>query len=94
MGWYQIDGKPEVPYGFYDLTENSEFYQNETIRIYVDSDDPAANSFNLDFMSLYKNQQVFETGYIEFDPQPIITNGNVRILTIIKYNHNVKFRNN
>lgn len=94
MGWYQVDGKPKVPYGFYDLTSNSEFYEKENvkIRIYIDGDDPSANSYNLDFMTLYKDKGVFTTGYIEFTAQPIITVGNVRILTIIKYNHNVTYR--
>ena len=92
MGWYQVDGKPEVPYGFYDLTSNSEFYENGKIKIYIDGDDPSSNSYNLDFMTLYKNKGVFTTGYIEFTARPVITVGNVRILTIIKYNHNVTYR--
>ena len=92
MGWYQVDGKPEVPYGFYDLTSNSEFHENGKIRIYIDGDDPSANSYNLDFMTLYKGKGIFTTGYIEFTAQPVITVGNVRILTIIKYNHNVTYR--
>lgn len=93
MGWYQVDGKPKVPYGFYDLTSNSEFYEKENgkIRIYIDGDDPSSNSYNLDFMTLYKDKGVFSSGYIEFTAQPIITVGNVRILTIIKYNHNVTY---
>lgn len=92
MGWYQVNGKPKVPYGFYDLTSNSEFHENGKIRIYIDGDDPSANSYNLDFMTLYKDKGVFSSGYIEFTAQPIITVGNVRILTIIKYNHNVTYR--
>ena len=93
MGWYQVNEKPEVPYGFYDLTSNSEFYENGKIRIYVDGDDPSTNSYNLDFMTLYKDKGIFTTGYIEFTAQPIITVGkSVRILTIIKYNHNVTYR--
>ena len=92
MGWYQIDGKPEVPYGFYDLTSESEFYANGKIKIYVDSDDPTSNSYNVDFMSLYENKGVFDNGYIEFEPQQIINTGNVKILTIIKFNNNVIFR--
>lgn len=92
MGWYQVDGKPEVPYGFYDLTSESEFYANGKIKIYVDSDDPTSNSYNVDFMSLYENKGVFDNGYIEFEPQQIINTGNVKILTIIKFNNNVIFR--
>ncbi len=94
MGWYQVDGKPEVPYGFYNLTVESEFYENGKIKIYVDSDDPTSNSYNVDFMLLYENQNVFDNGYIEFEPQNIINMGNVKILTIVKYNNNVTFRNN
>ena len=43
-------------------------------------------------MSLYENKGVFDNGYIEFEPQQIINTGNVKILTIIKFNNNVIFR--
>lgn len=103
IGWYQINvGNknylPKVPYGFYDLTENTDQEKDETanlVRLYVDSDDPASNSFNLDFMNLFAENGhalVWKNGYIDIPMQNAIINGKVRILAVIKYNNNVTFR--
>ena len=89
-GWYQIKNngvwKPEIPYGFYQLGT----------RVEVDVDDPSSLSYNGDFMHLFadngENSAVWTNGYIQLPAGNNIENGNVRIISIIKYNHNVTFR--